>query len=75
MQANVETAEVFVGDVSTVYETIRACGARVLNGENLKDVALFAATVGSLGVVLYGLYRAMETWTITGGGPAGFGYF
>lgn len=75
MQANVETAKVFVGDVSTAYERIKSWTVRVLDRENLKDLALVSATLGGVGILQYALYRTLENWTITGGGVASFGFF
>jgi len=75
MQANFENVEVSVQGIPAAWDCIKSWTERVFTKENMLDVALFSATLASLAVVQFALFRALESWTITGGGVASFGVF
>jgi len=79
MQANTDVIRNEPQALPVAWEEARCRAARLWSRERLASagiaVAGVAAFLALLGVVEYALYHAVQNWSISGVGPAVFGYF
>jgi len=75
MQANSEVMRVEAEGLNVAWEETRCWAEEVFARERMVSAGAVGALLGLVGLVGYSLYQALQNWSISGVGPAVFGFF